>query len=408
MGKNAIVGQSGGPTSVINSSLAGVYESCKSRRAEIVYGMCNGVAGLLEERVVDLSKYLKSDLDIELLKRTPSSFLGSCRYKLPAPNADKAVYEKLFGILDKLDIGYFFYIGGNDSMDTIGKLSDYGASIGSNIRFMGVPKTIDNDLMVTDHTPGYGSAAKYIGVVMKEIIRDATVYGTNYVTIVEIMGRNAGWLTAAAALAKGDDCEGVDMMCLPEIPFNVDRFVEKVRVMQSKKPSIVIAVSEGVKLADGRYVCELADDVHAVDAFGHKTLTGTARYLANTVARKLNTKTRCIELSTLQRCAGHMTSRTDITEAYQVGGAAAKAAFEGATGQMVALKRISNSPYQCTTELHPISEVANLEKKVPVTWMNANHTQMTQEFLNYARPLIQAELTPVFIAGLPHHIYMEK
>lgn len=408
MGKNAIVGQSGGPTSVINSSLAGVYESCKSRRAEIVYGMCNGVAGLLEERVVDLSKYLKSDLDIELLKRTPSSFLGSCRYKLPAPNADKAVYEKLFGILDKLDIGYFFYIGGNDSMDTIGKLSDYGESIGSNIRFMGVPKTIDNDLMVTDHTPGYGSAAKYIGVVMKEIIRDATVYGTNYVTIVEIMGRNAGWLTAAAALAKGDDCEGVDMMCLPEIPFNVDRFVEKVRVMQSKKPSIVIAVSEGVKLADGRYVCELADDVHAVDAFGHKTLTGTARYLANTVARKLNTKTRCIELSTLQRCAGHMTSRTDITEAYQVGGAAAKAAFEGATGQMVALKRISNSPYQCTTELHPISEVANLEKKVPVTWMNANHTQMTQEFLNYARPLIQAELTPVFIAGLPHHIYMEK
>ena len=283
--------------------------------------MCNGVAGLLEERVVDLSTLLTDDLDIELLKRTPSSFLGSCRYKLPDWHEDETVYKKLFAILEKLNIGYFFYIGGNDSMDTIGKLAEYGERIQSDIRFMGVPKTIDNDLMVTDHTPGYGSAAKYIGVVMKEIIRDATVYGTKYVTVVEIMGRNAGWLTAAAALAKSDDCEGVDMICLPEVPFNVERFVEKVRVMQEKKPSIVIAVSEGVKLEDGRYVCELADDVHAVDAFGHKALTGTARYLANVVARNLDTKTRCIELSTLQRCAGHLTSRTDITEAYQVGGA---------------------------------------------------------------------------------------
>ena len=313
MGKNAIVGQSGGPTSVINASLAGVFESCKSRGADIVYGMCNGVAGLLEERVVDLSTLLTDDLDIELLKRTPSSFLGSCRYKLPDWHTDETVYKKLFAILEKLNIGYFFYIGGNDSMDTIGKLAEYGECIQSDIRFMGVPKTIDNDLMVTDHTPGYGSAAKYIGVVMKEIIRDATVYGTKYVTVVEIMGRNAGWLTAAAALAKSDDCEGVDMICLPEVPFNVEHFIEKVRVMQEKKPSIVIAVSEGVKLEDGRYVCELADDVHAVDAFGHKALTGTARYLANVVARNLDTKTRCIELSTLQRCAGHLTSRTDTT-----------------------------------------------------------------------------------------------
>ena len=409
MAKNAIVGQSGGPTSVINASLAGVYESAKRRGAGKVYGMMHGVAGLLERRVTDLDEHLKTAMDIELLKRTPSSYLGSCRYKLPdwhTPEGE-AVYVKLFDILKELDIGYFFYIGGNDSMDTIGKLADYGQHVGSEIRFMGVPKTIDNDLMVTDHTPGYGSAAKYIGVVMKEIIRDATVYGTKYVTIVEIMGRNAGWLTAAAALAKGDDCEGVDMICLPEVPFHVDRFIEKVRVMQEKKPSIVIAVSEGVKLEDGRYVCELADDVHAVDAFGHKALTGTARFLANTVARSLDTKTRCIELSTLQRCAGHLTSRTDITEAYQVGGAAAKAAFEGVTGQMVALKRISNNPYQCTTELHPISEVANLEKKVPLSWMNENHTQMTHEFLEYARPLIQAELTPLYIAGLPHHIYMK-
>ena len=407
MAKNVIIGQSGGPTAVINSSLAGVYKAACSLGADKVYGMKYGIEGLLKEELVELNVLLDDRLSIELLKRTPSSYLGSCRYKLPEPEADSTPYVKLFTLFDKYDICAVFYIGGNDSMDTIAKLSRYGAQVGSAVRFIGVPKTIDNDLCLTDHTPGYGSAAKYIGVVMKEIIRDATVYGIKYVTVVEIMGRNAGWLTAAAALAKSDDCEGVDMICLPEVPFNVEHFIEKVRVMQEKKPSIVIAVSEGVKLEDGRYVCELADDVHAVDAFGHKALTGTARYLANVVARNLDTKTRCIELSTLQRCAGHLTSRTDITEAYQVGGAAVKAAFEGVTGQMVALKRISNSPYQCTTELHPISEVTNLEKKVPLSWMNENHTQMTEDFLAYARPLIQAELTPLYIAGLPHHIYMK-
>ncbi len=406
MGKNAIVGQSGGPTSVINASLAGVFQACQSRGAEHVYGMSHGVEGLLQEKVVDLGETLRSQLEIELLKRTPSSFLGSCRYKLPDPEKDPDVYEKLFAILKKLDIGYFFYIGGNDSMDTICKLSDYAKAIGSDIRFMGVPKTIDNDLMVTDHTPGYGSAAKYIGVVMKELIRDATVYGTKYVTIVEIMGRNAGWLTAAAALAHSEDCEGVDMICLPEVPFNVDNFIAKVERMQRDNASIVIAVSEGVKLADGRYVCELADDARFVDAFGHKSLTGTARYLANQVAAHLDTKTRSIELSTLQRCAAHMTSRTDITEAFQVGGAAAKAAFEGHTGEMIALKRLSNDPYQCTTEPHDIHEVANFEKKVPLEWVNADHTDMLPAFISYANPLIQAELTPVFINGLPRHIYI--
>ena len=241
--KNLIVGQSGGPTSVINASLAGVYESCKRRGAGKVYGMLHGVAGLLERRTCVLDDKLKTALDIELLKRTPSSYLGSCRYKLPDPDTDSTPFVKLFTLFDKYDICAVFYIGGNDSMDTIGKLAEYGERIQSDIRFMGVPKTIDNDLMVTDHTPGYGSAAKYIGVVMKEIIRDATVYGTNYVTVVEIMGRNAGWLTAAASLAKSDDCEGVDMICLPEVPFNVEHFIEKVREMQEKKPSILIAVS---------------------------------------------------------------------------------------------------------------------------------------------------------------------
>lgn len=406
MGKNAIVGQSGGPTSVINASLAGVLQACQMRGANRVYGMLHGVEGLLDEKTVDLTTTLGSSLEIELLKRTPSSYLGSCRYKLPDYLTHPEVYEKLFAILKKMDIGYFFYIGGNDSMDTLCKLSDYAKQVGSDIRFMGVPKTIDNDLMMTDHTPGYGSAAKYIGVVMKEIIRDATVYGTNYVTIVEIMGRNAGWLTAAAALARSEDCEGVNMICLPEVPFNVEHFIDKVARMQKESASVVIAVSEGVKLEDGRYVCELSNDAHFVDAFGHKSLTGTARYLSNCVAGALKTKTRSIELSTLQRCAAHMSSRTDITEAYQVGGAAAKAAFEGNTGKMVALERISNDPYQCATKLVDIHLIANFEKKVPLEWVNAYHTDMTPEFLQYARPLIQSELTPVFIDGLPRHIHL--
>ncbi|MBR3494171.1 MAG: 6-phosphofructokinase [Clostridia bacterium] len=408
MGNNAIVGQSGGPTAVINSTLAGVLEACLARGARNVYGMVHGIEGLLQEHVVNLSDTIGSQMEIELLKRTPASYLGTCRYKLPDFSAGAQVYEKIFQILDRLDIGWFFYIGGNDSMDTIAKLSEYGRMIGSEIRFMGVPKTIDNDLALTDHTPGYGSAAKYIGVVMKEIIRDANAYGNKYVTIVEIMGRNAGWLTAAAALSRGEDCEGVNLICLPELPFHLDRFLAKVEQMQKERNSVVIAVSEGVKLPDGRYVCELSNDAEFVDAFGHRKLTGTARYLSNLVAANLDTLTRSIELSTLQRCAGHLSSRTDITEAYQVGGAAVKAAFEGHTGEMVALQRISNNPYQCTTGLVDVQKVANVEKKIPVEWINSYRTDMTADFLDYARPLIQAELTPIYIQGLTRHITMER
>ena len=271
---NVIVGQSGGPTAVINSSLAGVYKTARDRGAKKVFGMLHGVQGLLEERVVDLSQHIRSDLDIDLLKRTPSSFLGSCRFKLPEIKDDQAVYDKIFAILDKLEIEYFFYIGGNDSMDTIKKLSDYAILNGSRIRFMGVPKTIDNDLAVTDHTPGFGSAAKYIASITKEVIRDGLVYDQQNVTLVEIMGRNAGWLTGAAALAKGEDCEGPDMLFLPELTFDVDRFMKKVEEIHKVKKSVVIAISEGVKVADGRYVCELTDNIDYVDAFGHRQLTG--------------------------------------------------------------------------------------------------------------------------------------
>ena len=404
MSVNVIVGQSGGPTAVINASLAGVFQNALRRGAGHVFGMCNGVQGLLEGRVIDLQDKVTDDVDFELLKRTPGAYLGSCRYRLPDPAVDEQPYKQILQTLTDKRIDQFFYIGGNDSMDTIWRLSCYGKAVNSPIRFMGVPKTIDNDLALTDHTPGYGSAAKYIAVVMKELLRDARVYGTPYVTIVEIMGRNAGWLTAAAALARGEDCDGVDMICLPEIPFNVDRFIEKVAAMQKNKTSLIIAVSEGVKLEDGRYVCELSDDVRRQDAFGHTNLTGTARYLSNQVAQRLNVKTRCIELSTLQRCAGHLTSRTDITEAYQVGGAAVKAAMEGVTGQMVAIERLSDDPYQAATKLVNVADVANIEKRIPREWINDTFTDMCAPFLQYARPLIQAELPAFYIDGVAQHL----
>ena len=408
MGNNAIVGQSGGPTSVINASLAGVFQACVMRGANRVYGMLNGVAGLLDGRVTDLTATLGSSLEIELLKRTPSSYLGSCRYKLPDSLTHPDVYEKLFAILKKLDIGYFFYIGGNDSMDTILKLSDYAAKVGSDIRFIGVPKTIDNDLTHTDHTPGYGSAAKYIGTTIKELVRDSTIYDLKSVTIVEIMGRNAGWLTAAAALAEDEDCEGAAMICLPEIPFDPDHFIARVDAIQQRTPSLVVAVSEGVRIADGRYVCELAHNLVNVDAFGHTYLSGTAHYLSSLVAAKLHSKTRAVELSTLQRCAAHVASETDVSEAFGVGAFAVDAAFSGKTGMMAALKRVSDAPYACGFELHDIHDIANLEKKIPLDWIDAEHYRLREPFFAYARPLIAEEVKPEYHKGLPRHLKLKR
>lgn len=402
--KNVIVGQSGGPTAVINSSLVGVYKTAKDRGANKVYGMLYGIQGLLEGKYVDLSDHIKNELDIELLKRTPSSFLGSCRYKLPEIGENRELYDKIFDILNELDISAFFYIGGNDSMDTIKKLSDYAILINSPIKFMGVPKTIDNDLAVTDHTPGFGSAAKFIASMTKEIIRDGLVYDQENVTIIEIMGRNAGWLTSAAALAKSEDCEGVDLLYLPEVPFDINSFVDKVKEIQKKKKSVVIAISEGIKVADGRYVFELTDHVEFVDAFGHKQLTGSAKFLADTISREIGCKTRAIEFNLMQRCASHLTSRVDITEAFQVGGAAVKAAFEGETGKVVILKRVSDDPYICVTDIYNVHKIANIEKKVPLEWISEDRTYVKQELLNYIRPLIQAELTPIMSNGVPSHL----
>ena len=407
--KNVIVGQSGGPTAVINSSLMGVYKTAKDRGAHKVYGMLHGIQGLLSRQVVDLSEQIPDDLALELLKRTPSAFIGSCRYRLPEVILNHPIYEQIFAYLNELEIGYFFYIGGNDSMDTIKKLYDYGKLIQSDIVFMGVPKTIDNDLAVTDHTPGYGSAAKFIGTMTKEVICDALVYDIPIVTIIEIMGRNAGWLTAAAKLAQGEDCVGPDLIYLPEVDFDYDAFEQSVKDLMQQKKAIVIAVSEGIHLKDGRYVCELATQTpEFIDSFGHRALTGTARFLADQLAAKLGCKTRAIEFSTLQRCASHMVSRVDITEAFQVGGAAVKAAFEGANGQMIILKRVSDQPYICITDTYDVHEIANIEKKVPRSWINAAGNDVEEALIDYIKPLIQAELTPTMVDGLPRHLPLTK
>ena len=404
---NVIVGQSGGPTAAINSSLAGVYRTAKDRGAKKVYGMLHGIQGLLKERYIDLSEHITNGLDVALLKRTPAAYLGSCRYKLPEIHENRDVYEKIFEILNKWEIEAFIYIGGNDSMDTIKKLSDYAIVTGQPTRFVGCPKTIDNDLALTDHTPGYGSAAKYIGTSVKEIIRDGFCleYEKGVVTIVEIMGRNAGWLTGAAALAKGEDCPGPDLIYLPELAFDLEKFSTKIKKLMEKKMSVVVAVSEGIKLEDGRYVCELGTGVDFVDAFGHKQLTGTASYLANFVAGEVGCKTRAIELSTLQRAASHLASRVDILEAYQVGGAAVKAADEGDSGKMVVIERFSDDPYQSGTEVKDVHKIANGEKLVPRNWVNQEGTYVTEEFITYVKPLIQGDVSPVMVDGIPRHLY---
>ncbi len=403
---NIIVGQSGGPTAVINSSLAGVFKTAKDSGCPVIYGMRNGIEGLLRERVVDLSEKIKSGLDIELLKRTPSSFLGTCRYKMPDYTKDEEPYKKVFSILKKMDIKYFLYIGGNDSMDTIDKLSKYSDATNSDVRFIGIPKTIDNDLAMTDHTPGYGSAAKYIAATVKEIICDARIYELESVNIVEIMGRDAGWLTCASALSRSEDCDGPDLICLPETVFDYNSFMNKIHEIRKEKTAITIAVSEGIKTADGKYVCEENGRSMSEDVFGHKMLGGTALYLSDFIGRELGIKSRGIVFSTLQRCASHLVSRCDITEAYIAGAAGVHLAINGETGKMVTFDRVCDNPYQIKTGCCPASAVANIEKKVPLDWLTNDNYYVSEKFFDYARPLIIGELTPFMVDGLPRHLFI--
>ncbi|MBQ7972391.1 MAG: 6-phosphofructokinase [Lachnospiraceae bacterium] len=406
---NIVVGQSGGPTAVINSSVAGVYAQAKKLGVKKVYGMVHGIEGFLEDKLCDLDEYLADPTGIERLKRTPSAFLGSCRFKMPKIEGHEDVYEKVFEIMEKHDIECLFYCGGNDSMDTVKMLSDYAKEHGKEQRFVGVPKTIDNDLPITDHCPGYGSAAKYIATSMKEIIRDNESFGAKKPTvcIVEIMGRNAGWLTAAAALSKDADCCGPDAIFLPEVDFDIEKFMDKVRELAATKSSVVIAVSEGVHDANGTYICEMGREV-AVDAFGHKQMSGTAAMLAEKVAAATGLKTRAIEFSTLQRAATHIASLTDINEAFQVGADAVKAAEAGQTAMMITLERNGDDPYQCGTGAQDIHYIANVERKVPEEWITEDGMGLNEGYEAYARPLIMGELLPLYVNGVPSHLVRKK
>ena len=407
---NIVVGQSGGPTAVINSSLAGVFSAAKALGVKKIYGMHHGIQGFLNEDLVDMSEYVKDDKDVELLKRTPSAFLGSCRYKMPKIEGNEAVYDKVFEIMEKYDIECLFYIGGNDSMDTIKMLSDYAALKGKPQRFMGVPKTIDNDLPITDHCPGYGSAAKYIATSLKEIIRDNSSFGIEKPTvlIVEIMGRHAGWLTAAAALSRGEDCEGPDMIYLPEAVFDMDDFMARVKKLSEEKSSVVIAVSEGIKIADGRFVCELGNASDYVDAFGHKQLSGCGVVLANKIAEAYGLKTRAVEFSTLQRAATHIASLQDINEAFSVGYLACQAANDGKTGMMITIDVKERDPYQVGYSIYDIHAIANVERPVPAEWIINDGTDVSDEYVKYARPLILGELNPLMVNGTPQHLVLNK
>ena len=403
---NIVIGQSGGPTSVINSSAAGVYKAAKAAGVGKVYGMVYGIQGFLDDKLLDLDEYLADDEGIELMKRTPAAFLGSCRFKLPPFAGNEDLYEKIFLRMEQYDISYMFYIGGNDSMDTVKMLSDYANRNNKKQKFIGVPKTIDNDLPITDHCPGYGSAAKYIATSVREIIRDNAVYGDyrTSILIVEIMGRNAGWLTAASALCKDESCEGVDLIYLPEVDFDIESFLKKVKALARMKKSIVIAVSEGIHFDDGTFVCEMEDHGNeGVDVFGHKQLSGCGVHLAAIIQKRLPYKARAVELSTLQRAAAHMASLTDINEAFMAGEAAFHAAEKGLSGKMVVFTRTDN-PYTCGTDVSDIHNIANTEKKVPLEWIGEDGCSVTEEYLAYARPLILGELTPIFENGLPKHL----
>ncbi|MBQ8611040.1 MAG: diphosphate--fructose-6-phosphate 1-phosphotransferase [Oscillospiraceae bacterium] len=411
MGKNFIVGQSGGPTAVINASLAGVAAAAlahiRSTGSGTVYGMQHGIQGFARGEVVDLGAQLDTEAAIALLKTTPAAALGSCRRRLPAAADEPQVYEDIFRRLQQLDIGCFLYIGGNDSMDTIQKLHDWGAAHGSDIRFVGVPKTIDNDLAMTDHTPGYGSAARYIATVMKELLCDSLVYDEKRVTVVEIMGRNAGWLAGAAALAADEECAGPDLLYLPETPFDVEDFVRRVDALQQKRKSVVVAISEGIRLDDGRYVCELSNTSASVDVFGHRQLSGAASTLSAILNSRLGAKCRAVELSTMQRCAAHLAAGADVEEAFAAGAAGVKAALAGESGCMVTLVRSSTDPYVCECATADIHAIANAEKTVPLAWIDTENATVTKEFLDYARPLILGENAVVWANGIPKHFVVK-
>ncbi len=400
-------GQSGGPTSVINSSAAGVFtEALKQGNITAVYGAEHGIVGILGEKFFDISK--EDPREIELLKYTPSSALGSARYKLKDADVDDTDYKRILEVFKKYDIRYFFYNGGNDSMDTCNKISKYLQSVGYDCNVIGVPKTIDNDLYGTDHCPGYASAAKYIANTIMECNLDAKVYNFGCVCIIEIMGRNAGWLTAAAALA-GYKGLGADLIYLPEVPFDMDKFLASVKnVCEKNDNKCIVAVSEGLRFADGTYVSEAK--ASANDTFGHAQLGGLAQVLASVVKEKLGVKVRPIELSLLQRCGAHLASKTDVEEAFNAGVFAVKSACAGETDKMVIFERTTDDKgnYACKNVLMPLELAANTEKKVPLDWITADGSYVSEDFIEYALPLIQGDAKAPLEDGLPRFARLKK
>lgn len=403
--KNLLVAQSGGPSAAINATLVGVVEKgLADRNIDKIYGAKNGIMGIMTDKLIELNDMLSNPETLQLLCQTPSSALGSCRMKLSPWEESTFEYDKIIQLFRKYNIGYFVYIGGNDSMDTVHKLAAFCERMKiDDIKIIGAPKTIDNDLMETDHCPGFGSAAKYVAATMSEISCDCNVYAQPSVTIVEIMGRDAGWLTAASALGRLNGDSAPDLIYLCERPFSVDRFLQDVREKMAEKHSIVVAVSEGLKNEEGDYVTDSLSD-RASDAFGHKILAGASRYLEEILRFEIGCKVRSIELNVMQRCASHVASAADIYEARLIGSAAADYAISGGTGKMACLRRVSTKPYRFEIDFVDIDRIANQVKQVPDTWINEAGNDVTQEMIDYLLPLIQGELPCTYRNGVPVHL----
>ncbi|MDD6405921.1 MAG: 6-phosphofructokinase [Clostridiales bacterium] len=403
MKDNCIVAQSGGPTVAINASLAGVIDGVKkSNKFTRVYGAIHGIQGVLDNNFIDLSLMALSKFPlVNTLELSPAMYLGSCRYKLPDFEVDSKPYEIIFDRFEEYQVASFFYIGGNDSMDTVDKLSKYAKKIGSDVKIIGIPKTIDNDLCHTDHTPGFGSAAKYVASTMLEIAHDTYIYQIPSVVIVEIMGRDAGWLTAASCLARNDYSPAPHLIYLPEVDFDEDQFIEDIKKVLKTSRCVIVAVSEGIHDKDGNYISATSA---VADKFGHAQLSGTGKALESLVKDRLDIKVRSIELNVLQRCAAHISSRTDINESFALGQAAVKYAAEGMTAVMSTIKRVSNDPYQWIIEPENVSLIANQAKSIPLEWITPEKNDVTPEMEAYLRPLIIGEVSLQYKDGLPMYL----
>lgn len=402
---NIAAAQSGGPTSAINSSLAGIFRRAWSC-SEIgnIYGSINGIEGIIGDELADLRKILTADEDIELLKVTPSTVLGSCRYKLPPKEREENVYLKIMSTFNKYNIGAFLYIGGNDSMDTVMKLDDYCRAVGKDIKIIGVPKTIDNDLPVTDHTPGFGSAVKYVAATLQEILRDSRVYSVQSITIVEIMGREAGWLAASTCVLRANGEPAPHLIYLPESDFTIEKYINDVTEAMKKYRAVVVAVSEGI--SPDRLPSSFGSEL--TDSFGHKYLSGIGKYLEKIAAGHFGCKVRSVELNVMQRCSAHIASLTDINEAFEIGASAVDAALRGESGRMMAFRRISNEPYRTEIVSAPVEDCANKEKLFPAEWINNEGNNVTTDALNYFLPLIQGEPTIPYKNGIPVHFRLNQ